>query len=217
MLLAILFRSKSLLYVLGHAGVALALGLAGIRYHVRGREHLVRNRSVVFCANHQSNVDPLVLFRALHSRLHILYKAELRKLPLLGRALGVGGFVAVDRTNRERALDAIEQGAQSLRDGNSFLIFPEGTRSRTEELLPFKKGGFVMAIKAQVPVVPVAVQGGRAAMRKGSALIRPVMVSVRIGEPFETREMTIDDRDDLIAKVRQRIQEMLREGPIGDI
>ena len=81
---------------------------------------------------------------------------------------------------------SIEAGAQSIRSGNSFLIFPEGTRSKTEALLPFKKGGFIMAIKAQAPMVPVAIQGGRAAMRRGSWLIRPVMTTIRVGPPIET-------------------------------
>ena len=81
---------------------------------------------------------------------------------------------------------SIDRAAESIRAGNSFLIFPEGTRSRTAELLPFKKGGFIMAIKAQAPIVPVAVSGGRSAMQKGSWFVRPVMVDVRIGEPVET-------------------------------
>ena len=98
--------------------------------------------------------------------------------------------------------------------GNSFLIFPEGTRSRTGQLLPFKKGGFIMAIQAQVPIVPVAVQGGRAAMRKGSALVRPVHVSVRIGRPIPTAGLTTDDRDELIARVRQEIEALLRQGSL---
>ena len=136
---------------------------------------------VVFCSNHESNVDPAVLFQALHPQLHILYKAELHKFPLMGTVLDVGGFVPVDRRDRRQSFDSLEQGSASLRAGNSFLIFPEGTRSRTGDLLPFKKGGFIMAIQAQVPIVPVAISGGRAAMRKGSAIVRPVRVSVRIG------------------------------------
>ena len=207
MLIGVPLRSKGILYFLGHIGVGLALGLAGIRYRISGKER-IPGRAVVFCSNHESNVDPPVLFQALHKRLHILFKAELKKLPILGIVMQAGGFVPVERERREASMASIEVAAQSIRHGNSFLIFPEGTRSRNEELLPFKKGGFIMAIKAQAPIVPVAVSGGREAMRKGSWIVRPVMVDVRIGEPVETAGLTLDDRDALIDTVRARIEDM---------
>lgn len=206
-------RWKSGMYALGHIGVWLALTLAGIRYRVAGREN-VPDTAVVFCSNHESNVDPPVLFRALHRQLHILYKAELRKVPIMKTAFDVGGYVAVERGDRAKSMESIARGAESLRSGNSFLIFPEGTRSRTGALLPFKKGGFIMAIQAQVPVVPVAVRGGRAAMRKGSPIVRPVHVSVRIGRPIPTKGLTVEDRDALIATVRGEIQKLLNEEPV---
>ena len=214
MALAILFGAQNFLYFLGHTGVRLGLGLSGIKYRVAGAEHIPRNRAVVFCSNHQSNVDPPVLFEALHPRTHILYKAELDAIPLLARAFRVGGFIPVDRRNKEAALRSIEAGAASLRSGNTFLIFPEGTRSRTDELLPFKKGGFIMAIKGQAPILPVAVQGGRDAMRKGSRIVRPVTVSIRVGEPIETAGLTLQDRDALIVKTRERITALLAQGPV---
>jgi 1-acyl-sn-glycerol-3-phosphate acyltransferase len=207
-------RWKRGMYALGHFGVGLALTLCGIRYRVTGREHVPGGTAVVFCSNHESNVDPPVLFMGLHPQLHILYKAELRNVPLMRTVLDVGGFVAVDRGDRDKSMRSLEQGAASLRAGNSFLIFPEGTRSRTGALLPFKKGGFIMAIKAQVPMLPVAIVGGRNAMRKGSPIVRPVHVSVRIGRPVPTAGLTLADRDELVARVRAEVQNLLDQGPV---
>jgi 1-acyl-sn-glycerol-3-phosphate acyltransferase len=170
----------------------------------------------VFCSNHESNVDPPVLFQALHPQLHVLYKAELHKFPIMGKVFDLGGFVPIDRGARDKSMASIARGVAALRGGNSFLIFPEGTRSRTGHLLRFKKGGFIMAIEAQVPIVPVAVQGGRAAMRKGSALVRPVRVSVRVGSPIPTAGLTLDDRDELIERVHHEVARLLEEGPLWE-
>jgi 1-acyl-sn-glycerol-3-phosphate acyltransferase len=211
LVLGVVFRSKSGMYVLGHGGVGLALTLAGIRYRVAG-DRPPEDHAVVFCSNHESNVDPAVLFQALHPRLHVLYKAELHRFPLMGLVFDAGGFIAVDRQDRRRSFEALERGAASLRAGNSFLIFPEGTRSRTGALLPFKKGGFIMAIDAQVPVVPVAVSGGREAMQKGSGIVRPVRVSVRVGTPVPTAGLATDGRDVLIGRVRTEIERLLQKG-----
>jgi 1-acyl-sn-glycerol-3-phosphate acyltransferase len=216
MLLAAIFRWKGILYILGHGGVRLGLALCGIRVRMAGAEHIPRDRAAVYCANHQSNVDPPILFDTLHPRMHIVYKAEIDAIPLLARAFRHGGFVPIDRRNKEAAMRSLDAGARSIQDGNSFLIFPEGTRSKTAEMLPFKKGGFLMALKAQAPIVPVAIQGGRDAMRRGSRIIRPVTVSIRVGAPIETAGMQPSDRDALIAQVRARIEALLAEGPVLD-
>jgi 1-acyl-sn-glycerol-3-phosphate acyltransferase len=214
MLLAMTFGWTDLLYVFGHAGAQLGLSLAGIRFKVAGRENVPQGRAAVYCANHQSNVDPPVLYRAVHPRLHVLYKQEIDRIPLLARAFRMAGFIPIDRHNKESALRSIEAGASSLRSGHSFLIFPEGTRSKTDQLLPFKKGGFRMAIKAGAPIVPVAISGGRAAMVRGSFIIRPVTLTIRVGRPVETRAVDVEARDVLIERVRHEIATLLAQGPL---
>lgn len=214
LLIAILFRQVLLLYRIGLGGVKLGLLLSGVKVRIEGDEHLQRERAAVYAVNHASNVEPPILFYALaplFPRLRVLYKAELRKLPILVRAWDLAGFVPLERGNREQSLPAIDRAAEALREGNSFLIFPEGTRSRSGQLLPFKKGGFIMALKAQVPIVPVAITGTRAAMRTGSFVIQPVTVVVRFGPPVETAGMVMDERDALASTVRARVQQLLAE------
>ncbi len=202
------------LYRVAIGGVRLGLLLSGMKVVIRHGEHIQRDRAAVYAVNHASNVEPPILYLALRSlfpRLRILYKAELRKLPILVRAFDLAGFIPLERGNREQSLPAIERAADALREGNSFLIFPEGTRSRTGELLPFKKGGFIMAIKGQAPVVPAAIKGARDAMRKGSLIIRPVRVTVSFGAPIATTGLTLDDRDELITRARNAVALLLAE------
>jgi len=215
LLVALATRNVMLLYRAGIGGVRLGLFLSGIKVVVAGREHIQRDRAAVYAVNHASNVEPPIIFLSLSPlfpRLRVLYKAELRKLPILVRAWDLAGFVPLERGNRDQSLPAIDRAADALREGNSFLIFPEGTRSRTGELLPFKKGGFIMALKGQAPIVPVAITGARDAMHKGSFVIQPVTVRVTFGVPVETAGLTMEDRDRLVAVVRQSVQTLLVEG-----
>lgn len=217
-LVSILTKNSRLLYAVGLLGVRIGLALSGIRWQVAGAGNIQRDRAAVYAINHSSNVEPPIVFAALHElmpRLRVLYKAELRKLPVLVRAFDIAGFVPLERGNRDQSLPAIDMAARALEAGNSFLIFPEGTRSRSGELLPFKKGGFIMALRAQAPVVPVAIIGARDAMRKGSPWIYPVRVSVRFGAPVETAGLSVEERDQVVQQVRGRVAALLAEGPIA--
>lgn len=170
------------------------------------------DRAAVYAFNHGSNVEPPLAFLALSRlfpKLRVLYKAELRKLPVLVWVFDAAGFVPVDRQNRDQSLPAVDAAVDALRSGASFVIFPEGTRSRSGDLLPFKKGGFVMALKAQVPIVPCVFIGTRKAMSHGSSVVHPVTVDVFVCPPVETAGRMHSDRDRLIDDVRSAIAEKL--------
>jgi 1-acyl-sn-glycerol-3-phosphate acyltransferase len=141
--------------------------------------------------------------------LRVLYKAEMGKLPVLGTAMRVAGFVPVHRADRDRAFEAVDLAVTRLGEGLSFLLAPEGTRSTTSAMLPFKKGAFVMAIKAQVPVVPVAIIGADRAMPKGQLYVLPGEVTVRVGREVPTAGLTMDDRDALGEQVRTALAALL--------
>jgi 1-acyl-sn-glycerol-3-phosphate acyltransferase len=211
LLLAWLFNWPNVLYQFALFSVRVAFAIVGIRLHVQGDEYIL-DRPAVYCVNHNSNVEPPLLYivlSRLFPRLLILYKAELQKIPILGRGFDFVGFVPIQRGNREQSGKAIDRAVERLGAGYSFLVFPEGTRSRTGELLPFKKGAFVLAMRAEAPIVPVAIAGAREAMRKGSPIIHPVDVRVRLGAPIETRGVGIERRDDLIHSVRAQVEALL--------
>jgi 1-acyl-sn-glycerol-3-phosphate acyltransferase len=201
-------------FALGRFGAKAVRMFLGIRLDVSGLEHVVGDRPTLYCINHRSNVD-VVAFEALFPRcprLRGLYKAEIGKIPVLGRAMRLVGFVPVDRANRSSAIASVDAAAARLKAGDSFVIAPEGTRAISDEMLPFKKGGFVMAIKAQVPVVPVALHGTAEAMPRGRFWVKPGVVRVEVGAPIPTTGLTIEDRDRLMETVRERLQAMLRLG-----
>ncbi len=217
--LATVSGSIAPLYWLGHRGVRLTLFLAGTRVKIEGLEKLGDARNTVIVSNHVSHLDAPVLFESLGLDFKAVVKKEIFSWPFLGRVLRRAGFVAVDRRDRVQSSRSLSKAAQSLRAGNCFLVFAEGTRSRTGELGPFKKGAFVVAIEAGSRIVPVAVHGGRELMPRGGFRIRKGTVRVRVLDPLEAAGYSYADRERLVRDVRGRIAaaiEDLRAGRGGE-
>ncbi|MBP6667994.1 MAG: 1-acyl-sn-glycerol-3-phosphate acyltransferase [Gemmatimonadales bacterium] len=156
----------------------------------------------VFVANHQSWLDILALLVLLPGSVRFVAKKELGRVPLFGPAMRAAGHIEVDRRDLRSAVSAYEAAGRVIRSGFSALVFPEGTRSRDGRLLPFKKGPFVLAIVAQVPVVPVVILGSHEALPRGSVRPRPVPITVRLGGLIPTAGLTYADRDTLAGRVR---------------
>jgi 1-acyl-sn-glycerol-3-phosphate acyltransferase len=191
-------------YRIGTLGARMAVWLAGTRLEIQGLDQIPSGRPVVFMANHQSNCDPPALLAVLPPVL-VMVKKEFFRVPIVGRGMVVCGFIPVDRRNREQALEAVEKGVQALKAGKSFLVYPEGTRSPDGRLQRFKKGVFVMAIKAGAPIVPISVSGSNKIMPKGKFVIRPGRVRITFHEPVATEGSAMEDRQLIIDRVRQAI------------
>jgi len=196
--------SPERLYRVGVAGARWALRLAGVRTQVQGAEHIPAG-PCIFVANHISNVDPPAVVAAIPRRVALLAKKEVFRIPVLARALLLAQMIPVDRSDRSAAMVSVEAALANLRSGVSYLIFPEGTRSPDGRMRPFKKGSFVLAIRAGVPVVPVSVSGAHRLMRKGSWALRPGEVGVVFGAPIAVQHYTLDRRDELVAIVEAAV------------
>jgi len=181
--------------------------IAGIHIRVEGTEHIPRG-VCVFASNHASNIDPVALVPNIPRRVALLAKKEVFSVPILSKALHLARLVPVDRADREAAAESVDIAVEYLKEGLSFLVYPEGTRSPDGHLLPFKKGTFVMAIRAGVPVVPVSLAGTQRLMRKGDWTLHPGEVIVRYGPPVDASEYSADQRDVL----RQRVQDLVTAG-----
>ncbi len=182
---------------------------AGLICHVKivaqGRKKIAPGTTYVFLSNHQGNFDGPVLLHVIPRDLRALIKQEMMRLPVLSLVLKQVQFVPIERLNPKKAHLSIEFGARLLTEGKSFFAFPEGTRSRDGRLGEFKKGVFIMAIKAQVPIVPVTICDSAKIQPPEKYGIRPGCIHVIIHDPIETKGMTLDSRNQLIQLTRDAI------------
>ena len=204
LILARLTKNTDPLYQLGMTGARMALWLSGVRLEVHGLEKIPHGRAAIYMPNHQSNCDPPAVISILPPVL-VLAKQEFFRVPVLGRAMVFRGFIPVDRKNREKAIAAVERAVDSLKAGSSFLAFPEGTRSPDGRLQAFKKGLFVMAIKAGALIVPISASGARKIMVKGQFVIHPGRVRITIHDPIPAENYTLEQRRELIQRTREAI------------
>jgi len=185
----------------------IALRLAGIHVRVEGLENIPTG-VCVFASNHASNLDPVALVPNIPRRVALLAKKEVFRIPILSKAIRLAKLIPVDRADKEAAAESVDIAVEYLKEGLSFCVFQEGTRSRDGRLLPFKKGTFLMAIRAAAWVVPVSLAGTQRLMRKGDWTIHPGEVVVRYGPAIQATEFAEDQRDEL----RQRVQELVAAG-----
>lgn len=189
------------------------LWLSGARLEVR-RMPPVPDGPVIFVSNHESALDIWVLFAALPRGFRFLAKRELFRIPIFGWYLTVGGHVPVDRGNRAQAVAALRKAAEAVRAGTSLAIYAEGTRSRDGRVQPFKKGPFVLAMEAGVPVIPVAISGSGAVTPKDAIAVRPGVIRIAAGDPV--RPGDFPDKDALLREVRARVIDLHRSiGGLG--
>lgn len=187
------------------------LRTSGVRTQVRGLERLPPG-NFVLCVNHQSNFDALVLFRHIERHVRFVAKAQLRKVPVFGYALERAGNIFVDRRGTSTDRDKLNDAARAVRERVSVVFFAEGTRSDDGVLKPFKKGAAIMALEAQVPLVPAAVAGTHRILEKGSIAIRPRPAALVIGPPIETAGLSVDARDAITERAHAEVARLLDEG-----
>jgi len=205
-IIATLFDPSGRLY---HAHARLwsliSLRMAGIRLTVTGQELVPVDQPVIYMSNHQGNFDIHALFRAIPYRFSWIAKEELFSIPIFGHSMRRAGYVPLDRSDGRQALRSMERAATLIREGRSVVIFPEGTRTPDGNLLPFKKGGFLLACKAGVPVVPVTINGSRQVNPSKRIELYPGTITVRFGAPIPVTDGSGKGRDELLERVRTAI------------
>lgn len=216
LLYTLVTRQIDPLYWAGLKGVLFFVRAVGVRVRVEGRANLPTG-VCLFVANHTSSADAPAVVGAIPRRIAVLLKESLFKWPIVGQAFTLARFIPVNRADRESAIASVEKAAEAMQAGQSFLIYPEGTRSPDGRLQEFKKGAFVLAIKAGVPIVPVLCSGAHKIMAKRSLKIRPGEILVEFLAPIDASRYTLEERDDLNHRVHDAMAAGLppEQRPLG--
>jgi len=192
------------------------LFFSGVKVKLTGNPDAVSTLiPCIFVANHQSAFDIFTLLAAFPVPFRWLAKEELFKIPVFGPAMRRAGYIPINRGNPRDALKSLNSAATKIREGASVVVSPEGTRSEDGKLLPFKSGGFILAIKSRVPIIPVAIHGTRAIKPKKSFWIHPRTVYLHFGDPIETAGMKTRDKESLKERVFNTLSTQLREFQSG--
>jgi putative phosphoserine phosphatase/1-acylglycerol-3-phosphate O-acyltransferase len=208
----LLNRSKREAFnVMGSVWGDVAASAAGIDLRVEGEDHLWSHRPAVFIFNHQSGLELILLLKMLRRDFTGIAKQELRRNPVFGPLFQASGVVFVDRTNTAKAIEALEPAVEALKHGRSLIIAPEGTRSKTPTVGPFKKGAFRLAMQAGVPIVPIVFRNVLDALPKGAVIVRPAVVEAVVLAPIDTSSWTLDTLDDEIEGIRAQYIQILEE------
>jgi 1-acyl-sn-glycerol-3-phosphate acyltransferase len=189
----------------------LVLASALVRLRREGADRIPGERPVVFMANHESWLDLPALGASIPVQVRFVAKRWLFSVPFFGWAISSMGFIPVDRPHRRTATRSFEKAATRIRAGRSLLIHPEGTRTSTDSLLPFQRGGFLIALKSGVPIVPVGIEGARGCLPRHGYLLRPGTITVRFGDPILTAGRGVTARGELMDSVRTAIERLRRD------
>ena len=182
---------------------------AGIDLHTEGMEKIDRQKRYVLVSNHYSYFDIPCILVAVPQPIRFMAKASLFKIPIFGWALGRAGFIPIDRKNRRTAVKSFDLAAARIRKGNTIVIFPEEGRSRARQMRPFQRGAFLLAIKAQMPMMPIAVDGTFDVHPVGAKRITPGKVTVKAGEMIDCANATLRDKERLATESRAQIEHLI--------
>jgi 1-acyl-sn-glycerol-3-phosphate acyltransferase len=204
------------LYWCGVKGVMFFVNCVGIHVHVKGIARIPAG-TCIFAANHTSSADAPAVVGAIPRRIAILLKRSLFDWPIVGQAFQLAHFIPVDRFNRDAAIESVEKAIEAIRNSQSFLIYPEGTRSPDGRLQSFKKGIAAMAIKSGVSIVPVACSGAHRVMEKRKLSIKPGHILIEFLEPIDATKYTFEEREALVQELHDRLAAGLppEQRPIG--